>query len=365
MHVLNEGVVELTCRLFLYHCIVVIGLFTVKQFNEKISSFDFGHFNKDKPAIIQNNDLNEDKSLRQSAAQISVLAHTLPFIIGGWIYDTEDQDVIDRLDCFTLLLQIMNLCLAYEITDSSVDSLSRMIETFKICFNLLYRDRCIPNLHFLKHIAYYIRLFSPARQQWCFRFEAAHAYFKGLVAIIRNFKNMLATMSYRYQARICTRLFSGPGLSSKKFLYEGDYITSGPTVPVVNLPYAHLFDGLINNTKKNTFNIMRSTKIMIHGTSYCLKSIILFECDKESMLVFAEIDDICILNGKILVIVTLLQTIFYDCRVNGYLCQKTQNRQQKIVNIEDLIFPHSVTSFKLNNRQYIPLINHERCEFIG
>ncbi|XP_044741962.1 uncharacterized protein LOC123302934 [Chrysoperla carnea] len=153
MHVLNEGVTELLCRLFLNYCITEKALFTIKQFNEQLIAFDFGHFSRDKPAIIQNNDLSDDKKLRQSAAQMFVLAHTLPFLIGQWIYDSKDEDIIERQDCFILLLQIMNLCLAYEISNDSVDTLSRMIEEFP--------DKFIPKIHFLEHIPQYIRLFGP------------------------------------------------------------------------------------------------------------------------------------------------------------------------------------------------------------
>ncbi|XP_057336559.1 uncharacterized protein LOC130675088 [Microplitis mediator] len=152
MHVLNEGVTELVCRLFLNYCITEKKLFTIKQFNEQLTAFDFGHFSRDKPAIIQNKDLADEKKLRQSAAQMFVLAHTLPFLIGQWIYDSDDEGVTERLDCLILLLQIMNLCLAYEIHDDSIDTLSRMIETFKLKFNLLFPDKFIPKIHFLEHI---------------------------------------------------------------------------------------------------------------------------------------------------------------------------------------------------------------------
>ncbi|XP_053595515.1 uncharacterized protein LOC128667833 [Microplitis demolitor] len=253
MHVLNEGVTELL--------------------NEQLTAFEFGHFSRDKPAIIQNNDLADDKKLRQSAAQMFVLAHTLPFLIGQWIYNSDDEGVTERLDCLILLLQIMNLCLAYEIHDDSIDTLSQ-------------------------HIPRYIKLFGPARQQWCFRFEAAHAYFKALVAIVRSFKNMPDTMCYRYQSRMCSRLFVNPGQSSKTFLYEGDNITPGPSVLLVNLPYKKLFDDLVNDFERSVCSVMRSPKVTIHSTSYSHGSVILLECNEEIMPIFAEIDDICILNSQ-------------------------------------------------------------------
>lgn len=99
--------------------------------------------------------------------------------------------------------------------------------------------------------------------------------------------------------------------------------------------------------------------------SYSSKSILLLECDEESLPVFAEINDICILKNEVLFIVILLETISYDDRVNGYLYKKLPNYSLKLINAKNLIFPHPLSSFKLNNQQFIPLINHQRCEFVG
>lgn len=361
MHVLNEGVTELVCRLFLNYCIEEKGLFTIQQFNEQLMVFNFGHFNRDKPAIIQSNDLSDDKKLRQSAAQIFALAHILPFLIGKWIYNTEDEDVITRLDCFILLLQIMNLCLSYEIRDESVATLSRMIVTLKLKFLELYPGKDIPKIHFLEHIPLYIRLFGPARQQGCFRFESAHAYFKALVAIVRNFKNIPQTMCYRYQSRMCCRLFVDSGKSSKTFLYKGDHISPGLNVPLVYRPYVHLFDDLV----RNECSVMMSPAITIHGINYSSKSIILLECHDKIMPVFGEINDICVLNNKIFFVVSRLETISYDRRVNAYQYQQSFNYEKQIIDVKKLIFPHPLSRFKIKSQTLIPLINLGRLEFIG
>ncbi|XP_011872221.1 PREDICTED: uncharacterized protein LOC105564455, partial [Vollenhovia emeryi] len=69
MHILIEGVAEITCRLFLCYCIIEKELFCINDLNEKLVSFHFEHFSKDKPAAIQRSDLAIDKPLRQSAAQ--------------------------------------------------------------------------------------------------------------------------------------------------------------------------------------------------------------------------------------------------------------------------------------------------------
>lgn len=149
---------------------------------------------------------------------------TFPFLISDWIMNNNNKGITQHIYCFVLLLQITNIILAYEIHEDSINLLNRMIETFLINFKSLYPNSLVPEFHFLIHIPQYIRLFGPARQFWCFRFEACHSYFKSLVPVVRNFKNMALTMSYRHQSRLCSRLSVYPGMPSKRFLYEGDCV---------------------------------------------------------------------------------------------------------------------------------------------
>ena len=47
---------------------------------------------------------------------------------------------------------------------------------------------------------------GPLVHVWCMRYEAKHSYFKQLVRITGNFKNMLKTLSIRHQRYICLQL---------------------------------------------------------------------------------------------------------------------------------------------------------------
>ncbi|XP_034934923.1 uncharacterized protein, partial [Chelonus insularis] len=286
MHVLIEGVTEITCRLFLCHIIMNEKLCLLNNINNNISTFNYGHLGSSQPAIIHKDELAIDKSLRQSAAQMFALAHTLPFLIDEWVYFCEREGLRKRLEHYILLLQIMNLCLSYEISADSVNLLSQSIELFLSQLILLYPDHFVPKFHFLIHVPRYIKLFGPARQQWCFRFESAHAYFKSLVPVVRNFKNMPYTLSYRHQVRLCSHLNSYPKYSSKIFLYKGDEITPGPTVRLQNLSYANLLYEYVGELERNVCQVMRSPKIIIHDTVYQNQSIILLECDENFLPVF-------------------------------------------------------------------------------
>lgn len=56
-------------------------------------------------------------------------------------------------------------------------------------------------------------------------------------------------MFYRHQSRLCSKLSVYPGMPSKRFLYEGDRVTSGVDTLVSNLPYADIFRGIINENE--------------------------------------------------------------------------------------------------------------------
>ncbi|XP_066588077.1 uncharacterized protein [Prorops nasuta] len=264
MHILIEGVLETTFRAFLRYCIMELKLFTIDDLNERLRNFDFKHFKSDKPALLLSCQLAKDSHLRQSAAQIPVLYHTLPFLIGEWIIANDNIVLEDHIHCYILLLQIINICLAYEINKDSIELLNQMIDTFLLIFNRLYPDSVVHKFHFLKHIPYYINLFGPARQQWCFRFDATHAYFKSIVPVVRNFKNIALTLCYRHQAKLSSRLSSCPGMPSKKFLYQGDYVASGHSILICNLPYSNIFHGIVKENEWFSCEMMRSSKIIIY-----------------------------------------------------------------------------------------------------
>ena len=275
MHLFTEGVTERSTRVLLRYYIVDKELFTLRDLNARIQDFDFGLFKTNKPAVVLREHLEKDSALKQSASEMFALAHTLPFIIGEWI--TEENYILEPILCHVRMLQILNLCSAYEIHLETTYLLARMIELFIIKFNRLHPGWIVPKFHFIVHLPRYIRMFGPARQQWCFRFERAHIYFKQLVPVVQNFKNMALTLSYRHQARLASQLATYPGTKSKKFLYQGDEITVGETVLFTNLPNMHLFFDFIRYEDRETCQILRCLKIKSYGTVYQSECIILLE----------------------------------------------------------------------------------------
>ena len=89
-------------------------------------------FANDKPGEIQRDHL--DNNLRQSAAQLITLAHSLPFLIHEWIDDCEDEGLNERIECYMTLLKIFNISMAFELKEESIDHLEHLIHMFFIQF---------------------------------------------------------------------------------------------------------------------------------------------------------------------------------------------------------------------------------------
>ncbi|XP_011859325.1 PREDICTED: uncharacterized protein LOC105556825 [Vollenhovia emeryi] len=185
MHVLCEGVLEAETRLLINFYIQEKKI-TLQALNNRITSFNYGHLQKDKPSLIKTCHLKTN--LKQTAAQMLCLAHVLPFLINDNLFHenrSEDNVINDRLLVHIRLLQITNICFAYEVTKNDATYLAKLIQVFLTQFDILYPNSMVPKFHFLIHIPRQLILFGPARQQFCMRFEAAHAWFK--TRIIRNF----------------------------------------------------------------------------------------------------------------------------------------------------------------------------------
>ena len=153
LHILVEGVCEVAIRAYLRHFIVKRELFDCDDLNDRIKNFNFNCFSDNKPAPINEDHIQRQNSLKQTASQIFAIFYTLPFLLLQLIEEEIDRE---QFLCYTLLLQITSMCFAYEITDSSLIILQRMIEFFCLRFKDLYPDAMVP----------------------CTRFVAKHSYFR-------------------------------------------------------------------------------------------------------------------------------------------------------------------------------------------
>ena len=199
MHDLHEGILSLMLCKILQYCIKEKKYFTLNQLNTGLQNFKYGHSEvKNKPSLIFKQHL-KNKKLNQSAAQTSLVAYTLPFIVSSLIPENDEKWL-----CFITLLEISRILLNSSIDETEIIMLefliSEFLTSYKECFPL---DRLIPKMHFLVHYPRYIRLMGPLGPFWCMRYEAKHSYFKKIVRATRNYINPPWTLAYRHQVSQC------------------------------------------------------------------------------------------------------------------------------------------------------------------
>ena len=110
--------------------------------------------------------------------------------------------------------------------------------------------------------------------------------------------------------------------------------------------------------------MMPSNKIIILGTSYHSGAIILLECNDDALPKFGQVDEIFIYNDLKLIVYSILNTLWFERKLNAYrVIKSATDNEKKIIEVKDLIFPYPLSTFNTMNNTYVPLINHERTEF--
>ena len=202
MHDLLEGVIpNVICKLII-HCIRK-KYFSLAELNHIIANFEYGHSEaSDKPSPIDENQL-KSKRLRQTAAQMWLLATCLPLMVGVRVSRRDSQ-----WKCLTTLLEITRLVFLNSISNYELLQLDALVEEFLINYKESFQCRIIPKMHHLIHYSKMIRHFGPLTAYWCMRYEAKHKYFKKLQQKINNFINMPVTLSMRHQIWQCKEFLS-------------------------------------------------------------------------------------------------------------------------------------------------------------
>ena len=210
MHDLLEGVVPYELKLMLKYYVRECRYFTLSQLNERLINYEFGYTETaDKPSALC--DIRpEGISLRQSAAQMWLLATTIAFLIGDFVPES-----CQHWQCFLLLLKICSISAAWSLSDSSIDYLSIIIEEHHDLFARLYPERTIiPKMHYMVHYPSQIRNFGPLVHSWCMRYESKLRVLKR-ASRHGNCKNICKTIAKKHQHLLCYYLNNGTPFLSK------------------------------------------------------------------------------------------------------------------------------------------------------
>ena len=164
MHDLLEGVIPHEIKALLMYFILECKYFTLKKLNERLANYNYGYTEaSDKPTPI-----SDIKSLRQSAAQMWLLATLLPFLIGDLVPEESEH-----WHCYLLLLRICFIATTWTINCSTVDYLAIIIEEHHSLFRKVYPEiSFIPKMHYMVHYPSQIQKFGPLIYSWTMRYES-------------------------------------------------------------------------------------------------------------------------------------------------------------------------------------------------
>ena len=113
--------------------------------------------------------------------------------------------------CFANLLEICRIVFSPTISNFDLMNLGDIISDFLQGYKYHFKGRIVYKMHNLVHYPMYIGQLGPLIAVWCMRYEGKRAYFKALQRNIRNFINILWTLSYCHQEWMCSKFANSNG----------------------------------------------------------------------------------------------------------------------------------------------------------
>lgn len=313
MHDILEGIAPLEIKLLLSHCFTN-NFFTLKIFNDRLLNFNFGYTIADKPVpILSSIFQSQEKSIRASASQMSVLIQVLPFLIGDKIPEDNDNWL-----CFLLLRRIIEIIFSPVLTEAHCSSLKLLIEDHHCKFVCLYGyDSLIPKMHFLIHYPEQIKLLGPMVHTWTMRYEAKLNFFKQS-SRYSNFKNIAYSVAASHQRWICYQRASG-SLVERTCEY-------GPLKPGTTIMS---LDEETSNIQQEILKILPEidTRTMVFQPTWIHKDGVLYKNNNAYLVIgsdgldplFGRLDEVIVVGNNPVFMITKCNVLYFDSHFHAYV----------------------------------------------
>lgn len=343
MHDLFEGVVGYEIKPLLVHCIMN-GYFSIKEFNRRLRSFDYGYSETDKPAPIDDSLLSKDSGgIRQTAKQMWLLCRVLPLLVGDCI-PVEDM----HWHCFTLLLKVVDICTTHECTANTAAYLSVLIEEHHSLFKEVYPDLpVLPKHHFMTHYPEQILRYGPLIHSWTMRHEAKNKFSKQ-VARFGNFKNICYSVAQKHQQWMCYML-QNPSCFDTKIELGGICRSK----PIENEPesfQAFVFSQL-SYSATDGLVIRHPQRVTYCHSEFRISCFVMLSMETEP--VFGKVMDMLVMPDNTMYFYVLVYvTNYFDSHYHSYAIRPSADIY-KYVTIPCLAKPfifHAFKTFERTNR---------------
>lgn len=218
MHLFDEGILNLECRLLLNFLIEEkkIDIDIINRELRKVKCFrEFTQpLQLSKEEIISKSRPKNSKKLSLSSTEMHSLSIILPIILAKFIDFRENKHYSN----FLLLLEISAFVRCYWFQESDIKILSALITSHNKCFVSLYKKIVVeensqqdqptitPKLHALLHLPDQIRRQGPLRYSWSYRYESANVPIKKIMRRNSNYRNVAYTVACFYQKNLARRV---------------------------------------------------------------------------------------------------------------------------------------------------------------
>lgn len=313
MHDVFEGCVGFLLEQFFNYCITQ-KILSINRIQSLAECFHYGELSK---LNIPSKIMLDKKNIGQNASQSRCLILNLPFIF----YEFKNQLEPIWLSVSSML-QIVQIILSTEITESDLLRLSDLTKTHLQCYKEYFNEPLKPKQHFLTHYSNVIRDMGPVVRFWAMRMEAKHQYFKQIIHKARNFINIKKTLALKHQANFV--------IASSTSLDENSILRGKPTLFVECIYFDQYYEQLTNKFANESIQNSTTIKsLKFSGRIYKPGLLI------TSAKVFFEIQFILCIDEEILFLCHKSYNVqHYDSFLNSLKIHCTQ--EESIINLKDL-----------------------------
>ncbi|XP_023812750.1 uncharacterized protein LOC111947676 [Oryzias latipes] len=303
-----EGVGQFEIRLLFEY--LIEHFISKESLLNRIYAFNYGYFEyKNKPTSLNLDCVGHGIGLNATQTLCLVTNITLIF-----------RDLVPEDDLhwhlLLLLLNIINIVFAYDITEGMTVYLKHLISEHHKLFKELYPSKnLLPKHHFMVHYPRCIRKIGPLIHIWTMRFEAKHKFFKDCV---KNFKNLTVSLANKHQLSVA---YHWECLSFNA-------IESGPTFSLETVEFSDVIRAYLHADSQLT--VCMTKWVQCSGVEYRVG---LFVCSatEQNMPLFQKIVSIFLHSGKVFFVLVQHETCFHD---HFHSFQVTENIPRKIFVME-------------------------------
>jgi len=267
-----------------------------------MTNFEYGYFdNANRPPPIQVKHL-QNQRIVATAAQKLCLIKLFPIIF--W-------DIVVKLESFIIykiLREILDLVLSCPFRKSWLSVLDDLCDTFHRSMVSHFPDKIVPKTHFVREYSQIICDYGPATRQWCFRYEASHAYYKKLSIRTNNFKNTPKMLATHFRFKQCYKFSRFSPLGNACYPKRVTRVQNSAFNKVMkNTVLAHF--GTFDFQK----DLFQCSKLINENIEYYRSAVYVIGLqDADEQPIFAQVVFILRMSEKWWLLVDLLRTKSFD-----------------------------------------------------